>query len=130
MLTSLEADCARLGLQSVQFSGWLSAQAAIERLRAARFLIVPSVCYEGFPMVVAEAYACGVPIIAAGHGGLAEIILDGYTGLHFAPGNADDLAAKVAWAWRHPREMETMGRAARMEFATKYDAGAALKSLG
>jgi glycosyltransferase involved in cell wall biosynthesis len=129
LLASLEANCARLGLRSVHFSGWLGPQEAIGRLHAARFLIVPSVCYEGFPMAIAEAYACGVPVIAAGHGGLAEIVRDGCTGLHFAPGNADDLAAKVAWAWRHPREMETMGQSARMEFATKYNAIAALKSL-
>jgi glycosyltransferase involved in cell wall biosynthesis len=129
LLTSLKADCARFGLRNVHFSGWLGAPKAIERLQVARFLIVPSVCYEGFPLVVAEAYACGVPVIAAGHGGLAEIVRDGCTGLLFAPGNADALAAKVTWAWRHPREMETMGQTARKEFETRYNAGAALKSL-
>ena len=127
--TSLETDCARRGLQSVQFTGWLNTQAAVERLHTARFLVVPSVCYEGFPMVIAEAYACGVPVIAAGQGGLAEIVLDGSTGLHFAPGNVDDLSAKVKWAWRHPPEMEAMGRCARMEFETKYNASAALNGL-
>jgi glycosyltransferase involved in cell wall biosynthesis len=127
--TSLEADCARFGLRRVHFSGWLCAPQAIARLHAARFLVVPSICYEGFPMVIAEAYACGVPVIATGHGGLAEIVRDGCTGLHFAPGNADDLAAKVAWAWRHPLEMEMMGWSARMEFAKKYNASAAIKSL-
>ena len=127
--TLLETDCARRGLQSVQFTGWLNAQAAVERLHAARFLVVPSVCYEGFPMVIAEAYACGVPVIAAGHGGLAEIVFDGITGLHFVPGNADDLAAKVEWAWKHPQEMEAMGRSARMEFETKYSTSAALNGL-
>jgi glycosyltransferase involved in cell wall biosynthesis len=126
---SLEADCAHLGLHSVHFTGWLSARAAMEYLRAAKFLVVPSTCYEGFPMAIAEAYACGVPVIAAGHGGLAEIVRDGSTGLHFATGNADDLAAKVEWAWTHPNEMETMGRAARAEFEAKYNAGAALKHL-
>jgi glycosyltransferase involved in cell wall biosynthesis len=125
----LEDDCARLGLQNVRFSGWLNVPAAMDRLRAAKFLIVPSMCYEGFPMAIAEAYACGVPVIAAGHGGLAEIVRDGYTGLHFAAGNADDLAEKVEWAWLHPQEMETMGWAARAEFDTKYNASAALKHL-
>jgi glycosyltransferase involved in cell wall biosynthesis len=126
---SLEADCTRLGLRKVHFSGWLGALAAMERLRAAKFLIVPSACYEGFPMAIAEAYACGVPVIAAGHGSLAEIVRDGCTGLHFAPGDPEDLATKVEWAWTHPHEMETMGLVARAEFETKYNAGAALKSL-
>ena len=59
--------------------------------------------------MVHEAYACGVPVIAAGHGGLAKIVRHGSTGLHFAPGNVDDLAAKVGWAWKHTQEMEAMG---------------------
>ncbi len=126
---SLERDCSRLGLHNVYLSGWLDPAAAMERLRAAKFLIVPSTCYEGFPMAVAEAYACGVPVIAAGHGGLAEIVLDGLTGLHFRPGDAKDLGAKVEWAWTHPAEMETMGQAARAEFETKYNARAALRHL-
>jgi glycosyltransferase involved in cell wall biosynthesis len=126
---SLEGDCARLDLQCVYFSGWLDPAAAMERLRAAKFLIVPSTCYEGLPLAVVEAYACGVPVIAAGHGGLAEIVGDKYTGLHFTPGNAQDLATKVEWAWTHPEEMETMGRAARVEYDKKYNARTALKHL-
>jgi exopolysaccharide biosynthesis WecB/TagA/CpsF family protein len=126
---SLEEDCARLRLDKVHFTGWLEAQAAMERMRRAKFLVVPSMCYEGFPMAVAEAYACGVPVIAAGHGGLAEIVHDGRTGLHFRPGDAADLAAKVEWAWTHPAEMETMGEAARAEYESKYTAAAALQHL-
>jgi glycosyltransferase involved in cell wall biosynthesis len=126
---ALESDCARLGLQTIHMAGWIDCGAVIERLRAARFLIVPSTCYEGFPLAIAEAYACGVPVIAAGHGGLAEIVRDGFTGLHFRPGDAVDLAAKVDWAWAHPQEMETMGRAGRAEFEMKYTAAAALDHL-
>jgi glycosyltransferase involved in cell wall biosynthesis len=126
---SLEQECAHLSLETIHFSGWLPPVAAVERLRTAKFIIVPSTCYEGFPLAVAEAYACGIPVIAAGHGSLAEIVRDGCTGLHFTPGDAEDLAAKVAWAWTHPQEMETMGWAARVEFDTKYNSTAALKHL-
>ncbi len=126
---SLESEASHLNLQNVHFSGWMNAPAALERLRAAKFLVVPSTSYEGFPMAIAEAYACGVPVIAAGHGGLAEIVRDGYTGLHFIPGDARDLAAKVEYAWTHPGELETMGRVARAEFEFKYTAAAALGHL-
>ena len=127
--SSLEADCARLGLQTIRFPGWLDAPAALHHLRGAKFLIIPSVCYENFPLVLAEAYACGIPVIAAGHGGLAELLRDGVEGLQFAPGDADDLAAKVVWAWSHPEEMQTMGRAARAKFESKYTASPALSHL-
>ena len=52
----------------------------------------------------------------------AEIVSDRHTGLHFTPGDAADLAAKVEWAWSHPRETEVMGRAARAEYEAKYTA--------
>jgi glycosyltransferase involved in cell wall biosynthesis len=126
---SLTRDCACLALECVHFAGWIGSAAVIHRLRAARFLVVPSTCYEGFPLAIAEAYACGVPVIAAGHGGLAEIVFDGFTGLHFKPGDVDDLAAKVDWAWSHPEEMKCMGRNARAEFETKYTPGFALARL-
>jgi glycosyltransferase involved in cell wall biosynthesis len=44
------------------------------------------------------------------------------TGLHFAPGDGADLAAKVEWAWINHAEMEAMGKAARQEFERKYTA--------
>jgi glycosyltransferase involved in cell wall biosynthesis len=40
--------------------------------------------------------------------------------LHFTPGDAQDLAAKVEWAWTHPTEMAAMGAAARIEYQAKY----------
>jgi glycosyltransferase involved in cell wall biosynthesis len=53
---------------------------------------------------------------------MEEIIADGRTGLHFTPGDADDLAAKVDWDWSHSHKMEEMGRAARKEYEAKYTA--------
>ncbi|NMB58235.1 MAG: glycosyltransferase family 4 protein, partial [Chloroflexi bacterium] len=79
----------------------------------ARALIVPSLCYEVFGLVLAEAFSVGVPVIASRLGAMAEIVEDGKTGLLFTPGDAEDLAAKVEWAWNHPAEMAEMGKAAR-----------------
>ena len=63
----------------------------------------------------------GLPVIAARTGSLEEIVRDGGTGLHFEAGNTEDLAAKVEWAWEHPKEMCQMGRNARVEFEDKYE---------
>ena len=76
-----------------------------------------------------EAFACGVPVIASRLGAMEEIVADGRTGLHFTPGDADDLAAKVKWAWLHPPEMEEMGRAARTEYEGKYTAAPSYEIL-
>jgi glycosyltransferase involved in cell wall biosynthesis len=51
---------------------------------------------------------------------MQEIVADGVTGLHFAPGDAEELATRVEWAWNHPGEMNELGHAARAEYETKY----------
>jgi glycosyltransferase involved in cell wall biosynthesis len=89
-------------------------------MQRARFLVFPSVWYEGFPMTVAEAFAGGLPVVASRLGSMAEIVRDGVTGLHFEAGNVVDLAAKVDWAWNHPEELVRMGHNARAEYEAKY----------
>jgi glycosyltransferase involved in cell wall biosynthesis len=89
-------------------------------LRSALFVIVPSTCYETFGLIAVEAFSCGVPVIASGHGGLGELITDGVTGLLFKPGDASDLARKIAWAHEHASEMLRMGQAAYVEYLHKY----------
>ena len=89
-------------------------------MRRAAYLVMPSIWYENFPRTLVEAFACGLPVIASRLGAMAELIEDGHTGLLFAPGDADDLAQKIAWAERHPDAMRTMGENARREYNTKY----------
>jgi glycosyltransferase involved in cell wall biosynthesis len=88
-------------------------------MQGARFLVFPSMWYEGFPMTIAEAFAGGLPVVAAQLGSMAEIVQGGVTGPHFEPGNAADLAAKVEWAWEHPEELARMVRAARARCAPR-----------
>jgi glycosyltransferase involved in cell wall biosynthesis len=83
-------------------------------------LIFPSQCYEAFPVAIAEAYSCGVPVIACRLGAMAEIVRDQVTGLHFNPGSAEHLADRIEWAMNHPAAIEEMGRAARAEYESKY----------
>jgi glycosyltransferase involved in cell wall biosynthesis len=73
-------------------------------------------------MCIVESFACGTPVLCSGLGGLAEIVQDRVTGLHFKPGDAEDLARTAEWAWNHPWELERMGHAARAEYETKYTA--------
>ena len=91
----------------------------LSAIKHTRFLVFPSEWYETFARVAVEAFACGVPVIASRLGAIAEIVEDGRTGLHFTPGDPEDLAAKVEWAWTHPHAMEEMGRAARCEYEAK-----------
>ncbi len=105
---------------NLRLLGWQSRAAIYARMREASYLVVPSVCYENFPLTVVEAFANGLPVIASRLGAMAELVRDGTTGLLFEAGNADDLASKMAWAEAHPEDMQRMGRNARQEYEMKY----------
>ncbi len=116
----LGREIVAMALKEVELLGEVGPEEVVSLLQGARFLVLPSVCYENFPLAITEAFACGVPVIASRLGSMAEIVADGKTGLHFEPGNAGHLAAKVEWAWTHVEEMNEMGRSARREFEEKY----------
>jgi glycosyltransferase involved in cell wall biosynthesis len=122
LLAPLQKMAAELKLTGVTFAGRLPRSQTQEAIKAARFLLSPSQCYENFPMGIAESFACGVPVICSRLGGMQELVEDGFTGLHFTPGNPAELADKVQWAWSHPEEMRSMGRHARLEYLNKYTA--------
>ena len=100
--------------------GRLDGGAAIDALRGASALVVPSIWFEGFPMVVIEAYATGTPVIASRIGSLAEIVEDGVTGLLARPDDPEDLARQILWAVDHPTEMARFGAAARVQYELRY----------
>ena len=77
----------------------------------ARFLVCPSTWYESFGLIIVEAFATGLPVIASDLGALAELIQVGVTGLLFRPGDAGDLMVKVRWALDHPDRLRANGRA-------------------
>jgi glycosyltransferase involved in cell wall biosynthesis len=119
-LSALEAQARELQLSGIVFRGRLSRAATIEVVKGARFIVVPSVWYEGFPMCVVESFACGTPVLCSRLGGLSEIVEDHLTGLHFNPGDAQDLARTVDWAWKHPVALVEMSHAARRKYETAY----------
>lgn len=118
----LEAEAAEAKLSNVVFKGQLSRQDTLAALNRARFLVFASEWYENFPVTLVESFGCSTPVICSRMGVMQEIVEDGRTGIQFNPGDAEDLASKVEWAWAHPEEMTAMGKAARIEYETKYTA--------
>lgn len=108
------------GNPKIRARGALDPTEVFAAMGRAAWLIMPSICYETFGLVALEAFACGLPVIASRLGAIAELVEDGRTGLLFAPGDARDLAQKIAWAQTHPEEMNTMGENARREYEARY----------
>ncbi len=87
----------------------------LDLLRSYDVVCCPSRCLEGGPTVGLEAMACGVPVIAASQGGVAEVVQDGSNARIVPPGDVDRLAAALVevatnpaatldlWAQRLPR---------------------------
>ncbi len=108
----------------------LARDEKISLIKGARFLVWPSQgWYETFGLVVAEAFACGVPVIASNAGIAGEMVAENRTGLFFAAGDAAELAAQVRWAWEHPDETAAMGRHARADFEARFTAAAGYRAL-
>ncbi len=102
------------------FCGHLRSEQLAPFYADSRMLVLCSVCYEGFPMVIVEGMAAAKPVICSRIGGLPEIVEDGVTGLLFEPGNAGDLAEKIRHLWDHPDLCRKMGRAGREKMLQEY----------
>jgi glycosyltransferase involved in cell wall biosynthesis len=102
--------------------GRCSREEVFRLMKGARFLVFASEWYETFGLVLIEAFACGLPVLAARLGAAEDVVRDGFTGLLFTGGEPDDLAAKADWLWTRPAEGERMGREARKEYEEKYTA--------
>ena len=105
---------------NIDFLCRLSDEQVAKEMTQASFLVMPSEWYEGFPLVLVEAFAHGLPVVASRLGSMAEIVEDGVSGLHFDPGNPHDLAQKVQWMHKHPDECRQMGENARRVYEKKY----------
>jgi glycosyltransferase involved in cell wall biosynthesis len=115
----LELKARELALE-VEFMGARSKEEVLSTVGNALLQIVPSEWYEGFPMVILEAYACATPVVASRIGSLAEVVHDGVTGLHFEAGNPADLARKVNTLGSNPDLASRLGMEARGLFLGKY----------
>jgi len=109
-------------LEGVEWLGRKPREEVLGLMKQASFLVLPSKVYENFPMTIAEAFATGLPVVASNLGAMATLIDNERTGLHFQPGDPEDLAAKIEWLLSHPEALDQMRKEARAEYEAKYTA--------
>jgi glycosyltransferase involved in cell wall biosynthesis len=106
----------------IRRAGRVSDAEKLELLRHARFLVTPSLWYEGFPKVIQEAYALALPVLVSRLGGLEEAVQEELSGLCFAPGDEADLARQAARLAGDDELIARLRRGARREYETRYTA--------
>ncbi|WP_169728444.1 glycosyltransferase family 4 protein [Geminicoccus roseus] len=104
----------------VRFLGAQPHDQMLAAYRDADVLVQPSVCREGFGLPVAEAMAAGLPVVAAGHGGLLDLVEHGRTGLLVPPGDAAALAGAIVTLAEHPDRARAFGLAGRERAARRF----------
>ena len=124
-----QARAAGLGPGRVAFLGRLEPRAAEAEIAGARLLLVPSIWFEGFPLVLREALAFGTPAAVSRIGPLPSLVEDGRAGLLFRPGDPASLLEVVRGAWGEPGALERRGEAARRSFEAHYGEAENLRLL-
>jgi glycosyltransferase involved in cell wall biosynthesis len=119
---SLEQHAATLGLspQHVIFSGHKSHDEVLDLIGKSRALVLPSICYESFGLIIVEALACGRPAIVSDIGALSEIVHDRGVGLTFRAGDEAALAANLKSMLMDDGLADSLGHKARSEYSAKY----------
>lgn len=108
------------GMSNIAFCGYQTGAALEALVRDARFIVVPSECYENNPMSIIEAYAIGTPVVGADIGGIPEIVPEGVTGFRFESRNAADLRTKLAAATRLTEAEYSAMQHAALVFAREH----------
>lgn len=109
--------------ENVEFSGYLQKEELSNFIQNARFIVMPSRCYEGFPMAILEAAYYGKPTIGPNHGGFTEIIGQGENaiGKLFEPSNVDDLKKQIVELWNNQKLNDDLGDKAFKKLIKYYD---------
>jgi glycosyltransferase involved in cell wall biosynthesis len=111
---------ARNGSDRVVYLGRQPREAVQREMQAAKFLILPSMRHEMFPVTVIEAFSSHLPVICSDLPSLKELVEPGVTGLTFPQGDAHALGAQVRRAISNPSSLDELGRRAHSIYEERY----------
>ena len=100
-------------LSKVKLLGFVPNTEVRKMIGESKALILPTQVYEGFPMTIAESYACGTPVIGSDLGNTGSLIENAISGYKFDSKSSEGLAAAV-------KRMEKSESGLRTDFIKKY----------
>lgn len=103
-----------------QFTGHVDGEKKQALFESADLLVFSGVQQEGQPLVVIEAMAAGLPVVATDRGCLRETVVDGVTGLIVPPNSPEDIAKQLIRLIESPSLRKEMAIRGRERFETQY----------
>ncbi|MEV0598187.1 glycosyltransferase [Streptomyces sp. NPDC050315] len=117
------------GRDDVRYVGLYDTAECRKAIARSVAVVAPSTWLEAFGLVVVEAMAAGVPVVAAGHGAFVELVEDGVTGLLHRPGEPASLASCIRRIADGPDRNRAMGQAARRRYEQGFSPAVGLERL-
>lgn len=105
---------------NILFAGKKSRDEVLDAMKRSKAFICPSIWYEFTPFTNFEAFATGTPVIASRLGSMIDTVRDGYDGLHFNVGDANDLRQKIELFVQKVKNNNDYYKNARQTYLEKY----------
>lgn len=116
--------------RNIEYMGFQSGSVITKALASSTALLVPSICYEGMPMTIIEAFGTGTPVLASAIGILNKMVLPLYTGLHFDPHNKESIKAAIQqWQSLDQKTKSQINRNSRLVYEKYYTLEENMNSL-
>ncbi len=132
-LQRVEALVRRLGVKSkIKLLGRVDDGLKVKLFQQADVVCLPSINrHEAFGLVLLEAMACGVPVIATRvpGSGMQWVVNDGRTGWLVEPHDSAAIAKLLEELVADSRLLRRAGRAAKQDFSTRFDIGAVAENV-
>lgn len=113
----------------IRFFGQVAPSDVEKHVAGAKLLVIPSICFEGFPMVIREAFAFGTPVAASDLGPLPSIVRNGISGILLPVSDPEGIRDRIASILRQPESLEILSMGARSAFESEYTEDANYKKL-
>ncbi|MFQ5647675.1 MAG: glycosyltransferase family 4 protein [Candidatus Aenigmatarchaeota archaeon] len=118
-LAKLKGLCESLGIEkNVIFTGHVPN--ALQFMECFNVLVLPSIKYESFGLVILEAMLYKKPVIVTSSGGMKEVVIDKKTGFIINPRDDKALADKISYMFANPDVSKKMGKAGYQRLINKF----------
>lgn len=116
-------------IKNVEFLGLKKGKELDDVIENAKFTVIPSIWYDNLPNTALESFIHSKPVIASNIGSLPELVIDGYNGYLFEPGNEKELVEKIRMLESNNEMILKMGKNSLEQLKNKFSKEGHYKKL-